>query len=85
MNYREFLINVRKNKAVALYFYLLEKIKDDLTWEKYNDRRLFLIEKKFNDDLTEKENRELEQLQNIASIYINKNFPLPFDKLDNIE
>ena len=54
-------------------------------WEQKNRRRLFLIEKEYQEGLTPSENDELESLQTYASEYVNTRHPLPFGELEKLE
>lgn len=57
----------------------------DSEWRRRNARRISLVYKRLNSQLTSSEEAELSLLQDEASRYINRVSPLPFDELSEFE
>ncbi len=58
---------------------------EDETLEQDNERRLSLIQKKYDTGLSHEEERELQDLQIKIADQAHQRFPLPFDFLEEIE
>jgi len=55
------------------------------TWNSYNDRRAFLIDKELTEGLSPDERRELKELQDAADSYLDRFEPLPLEDLSWLE
>jgi hypothetical protein len=55
---------------------------DKAAFARLNQRRIALINKEFDQGLSDKEKAELEQLQAAMDRFLEENMPLPFDILE---